>query len=199
MGIKLLLKKIIRKVISYSFFSSEEYLNEFRKMGISIGKGTFVFDTQNVVIDATRPWMLKIGAYVKIAHGVIILAHDYSRSVLRRSHGEILAEGKNTVIGDNVFLGMNSIILAGTRIGNNVIVGAGTVVSGTIPDNVVVAGNPCQIIRTLDEHYLKRKNKTIEEAKNNFLCYKTTFGKNPDINPHMGHFFPCFYIAKKIL
>ncbi len=54
------------------------------------------------------------------------------------------------VIGDNCFIGMNSIILKGTRIGNNVIVGAGSVVQGAFPDNCIIAGNPAKVIRQLD-------------------------------------------------
>jgi acetyltransferase-like isoleucine patch superfamily enzyme len=53
------------------------------------------------------------------------------------------------VIGNDCFIGMNSIILKGTTLGNNVIVGAGSVVSGNFPDNVIIAGNPAKIIRTI--------------------------------------------------
>lgn len=58
-----------------------------------------------------------------------------------------------TKVGDNVFVGMKSIILMGSQIGNNVIIGAGAVVSGNIPDNVVVAGNPAKVVCTLDDYY----------------------------------------------
>lgn len=52
-------------------------------------------------------------------------------------------------IGDNVFIGMNSIILKGTNLGNNVVVGAGSVVHGYFPDNCIIAGNPAKIIKHL--------------------------------------------------
>ena len=65
---------------------------------------------------------------------------------------------------------MHSTILMGTHIGDNVIVGAGSVVSGNIPSNVVIAGNPAKIIRTLDEHIAIRKKKSRKEA---FLYYNT--------------------------
>lgn len=54
---------------------------------------------------------------------------------------------KNVTIGDNVFVGCNSIILKGTEIGDNCVVGAGSVVSGKFPANVVIAGNPAKVIR----------------------------------------------------
>lgn len=132
------------------------------------------------MIDSTRPWLLKIGSYTKITRGVVILTHDYSLDVLRKVYGEWLGEGKTTVIGENCFIGMNSIILMGSHIGNNVIVGAGSVVHGIVPNNVVVAGNPAKVICTLEEHYLSRKRKTIEEAFHCAKRYREVFRKKPE-------------------
>lgn len=50
-------------------------------------------------------------------------------------------------IGDNVWLGMNTVVLKGVTIGNNTIIGANSVVTKDIPDNVIAAGNPCKVIR----------------------------------------------------
>lgn len=52
-------------------------------------------------------------------------------------------------IDNNVWIGMNAIILPNVHLGNNVIVGAGAVVTKSFPDNVVIAGNPAKIIRRL--------------------------------------------------
>jgi acetyltransferase-like isoleucine patch superfamily enzyme len=52
-------------------------------------------------------------------------------------------------IGDNVWIGMNAIILKGVTIGDNSVIGAGAVVTKDVPANVVVAGNPAQIIKQL--------------------------------------------------
>lgn len=54
---------------------------------------------------------------------------------------------KPVLIGENCFIGMNSIVLKGTTIGKNSIVGAGSVVCGKFPENVVIAGNPARIIK----------------------------------------------------
>ena len=52
-------------------------------------------------------------------------------------------------IGDNVWIGMNAVILKGVTIGENSVVAAGAVVTKSVPSNVVVAGNPAQVVRQL--------------------------------------------------
>jgi acetyltransferase-like isoleucine patch superfamily enzyme len=56
---------------------------------------------------------------------------------------------KPVVICDNVWIGMNAVILKGVTIGENSVVAAGAVVSRDVPPNVMVAGNPAQIIKKL--------------------------------------------------
>lgn len=57
---------------------------------------------------------------------------------------------KPIIIGNNVFIGVNSIILKGVTIGDNTVIGAGSVVVNNIPPNVIAAGNPCKILRNLN-------------------------------------------------
>lgn len=178
-------------------YCNQKTVEKLRNLGAKIGNGTYFWDL-NPKIDMQRPWMIEIGKYCKITSGVLILQHDYSRSVLRRVYGDIVEGSKKTVIGNNVFIGMNSIILMGSHIGNNVIIGAGSIVSGQIPDNVVVAGNPAKIIRTLDEHYKLRKEKYINEAKELASEYFKTYQRKPMIQ-EMGAFFPIFLERKEEL
>lgn len=58
---------------------------------------------------------------------------------------------KRPVIGDNVSLGCNVIIIGGVHIGNNVTIGAGAVVVKDVPDNAIVVGNPARILKYKDE------------------------------------------------
>jgi hypothetical protein len=53
------------------------------------------------------------------------------------------------VIGDHVWIGMNSVVLPGSCIGDNVVIGAGSVVVGDIPPNSVAVGNPCKVVRQI--------------------------------------------------
>jgi acetyltransferase-like isoleucine patch superfamily enzyme len=53
------------------------------------------------------------------------------------------------VIGDNVWLGVNSVVLKGVTIGKNSVIGANSVVTRDIPPNVIAAGNPCKVIKQI--------------------------------------------------
>lgn len=69
-------------------------------------------------------------------------------------------------IGKNCWLGASVIIVPGITIGDNVVIGAGSVVTKDIPSNVVAVGNPCKVLREINEHdkeyYFKdRKIKNI--------------------------------------
>ena len=71
--------------------------------------------------------------------------HDY----LERR--QTIETGKPIRIGDDCWLGGGVIVCPGVTIGNRVIVGAGSVVTHDIPDDVVVAGNPAKIIKTIEQ------------------------------------------------
>ena len=54
-------------------------------------------------------------------------------------------------IGKNCWLGANVTILPGITVGNNVVIGAGSVVTKNLPDNVIAVGNPCKVLRKVNE------------------------------------------------
>ncbi len=119
----------------------------------------------NTHIDTLVPNLIEIGDNFISAPGSFILAHDAS---LLATYGKYKL-GK-TLIGNNVFLGVNAVVLPGVKIGNNVVIGAGCVVTKDIPDNSVVAGNPGKIICTIEELYQKRMRKgELYDAPENFL------------------------------
>lgn len=171
--------------------NSEMKIMLLKRKGVNVGRGTFIFDAGHVNIDTSRPALLSIGEYCKITGGVTILTHDYSRSVIRRVYGEVVGEARKTIIGNNVFIGMNSIILMGTYIGDNCIIGAGSVCHGKYPENSVVAGNPAKVICSLEDYYEKRKSRSFEEAIGYVKLYKERYGENPSIK-EMGAFFPLY-------
>ena len=89
-------------------------------------------------LDKTNPKGIYIGKKTVITGGVIILTHNY-----------VMGNGTfvDTKIGDNVFIGANSIIMPGITIGNNIIIGAGSIVTKDVEDFSIVAGNPAKLIR----------------------------------------------------
>ncbi len=184
-------KYMIKKRYGNNQISSQLLTSYLLEKGAEIGRGTVFHDPATTVVDIQRPWMLHIGEFCKIAGNVTILTHDYSRSVLRRRYNDIVGEAGITEIGDNCFIGLNSVILMGTHIGNNCIVGAGSIVSGNFQDDVVIAGNPAHVIMSLDEFYHKRKEKVVDAAK----LYCAEFYKKYNCAPsvrEMGPFFPVF-------
>ena len=66
-------------------------------------------------------------------------------------------------IGKNCWLGAGVIVLPGVTIGDNTVIGAGSVVTKDIPSNVVAVGNPCRVLREINEHDKKYyfKNRKI--------------------------------------
>ncbi len=58
---------------------------------------------------------------------------------------------KDVHIGDNVWIGANTVIVPGVTIGRNAVIGAGSIVTKDIPDNVVAVGNPCRVLREVGE------------------------------------------------
>lgn len=59
---------------------------------------------------------------------------------------------KSVHIGENVWVGANTVIVPGITIGKNSVIGAGSVVTKDIPENVVAVGNPCRVLREIGEH-----------------------------------------------
>ncbi|WP_342042985.1 acyltransferase [Bacillus sp. OTU2372] len=180
-----MIKDKIKKLLFGPKASSDLYIDYLRKIGVQIGKDCIIYSPRHSLIDIQYPWMLEIGNNVKITHGVIILTHDYSWSVLKKlkvpkGEGAILGASGKVSIGDNVFIGMNATILRGVTIGNNVVIGAGSVVSKNCPSNGVYAGNPARLIMSIEDFYIKREEKQLEEAKSLALEYYKKFQMVPE-------------------
>lgn len=187
--------ELLRRIIFPNTYSSEAYIKALRtKYHIDIGENCIVWSPNKVYIDVQRPHLLHIGDYVKITSGVNIICHDYSRSVLMGIPDyENVGEASETYIGNNVFIGMNSVILMGTVIGNNCIIGAGSIVSGKFDSNSVIAGNPARKICSIDEYYHKRKQKELDSAKLFVQKWKEKYDRYPLIN-EMTNAFSWLYV-----
>ena len=106
------------------------------------------------VVFGSEPYLIEIGNNVRITDGVKFVTHDGGLWTLRNLYDDM----KNAdcfgriVVKDNVHIGWNTVIMPGVTIGNNVVIGASSIVTKSIPSNVVVAGNPAKIIKSYDEY-----------------------------------------------
>ena len=100
------------------------------------------FNTFGCYFQAIGRIVIGHGTYIAPNVGIITANHDFNNLDLHQ-------EAKEVVIGENCWLGMNSIILPGVSLGDNTIVGAGSVVTKSFMDgNCVIGGNPARIIRS---------------------------------------------------
>ena len=109
---------------------------------------------------STEPWIITIGNNVHITEGVRFITHD-GGTLLYRDKVPDLEITKPIIIGDNVYIGNNVLLLPGVTVGSNVIIGAGAVVSRDIPDNSLAVGVPARVIKTADEYFEKIKRESI--------------------------------------
>ena len=117
----------------------------YRMAGISIGRNTFI--SLGAKLDTSGMGKIVIGDGCEIAHGCVILSHD---AAVKRIDRKARRSGP-VCVGDNVFLGANSVVLPSVTIGDNTVIGAGSVVTKDMPPNVVAVGSPARVIRQLPD------------------------------------------------
>lgn len=145
-----MIKKI--QLLYRKLFWSYEKLARYQ--GVNIGKGCVI----KKVSFGSEPYLISIGDNVCITNDTKIFTHGGAR-VLRKKHPDMDFFGK-VRIRDNVYIGNNCLIMPGVTIGENVIIAAGSVVTKSVPNNVVIGGNPARVLSTLEdfEEKIIRKN-----------------------------------------
>lgn len=179
-----MLKKLwkVIKQLWMDFRYCNDHVSYARKIGVKVG------DHCKLLCNIRRcfgnePYLITIGNHVEICDSVRFMPHDGGLWVFREERPECALYGPITV-GNNVFIGINSIILPGVTIGNNVVIGAGAVVTKDIPDNTVYAGVPARQVNTI-ETYKGKMNKYAsdilrfsEEEKKKYLTRMTAEGED---------------------
>ena len=136
-----MIRKIFR-VIRDSWYSDEQY---GRKLGVKIGRNCSIATR----FFGSEPYLITIGNHVQITSEVRFFTHG-GGWIFRLRKPNFDTFGRIT-IGDNVYIGNCTLIMPGVTIGSNVIVGAGSVVTKSVADNMVVAGNPARVIGNVDD------------------------------------------------
>lgn len=134
--------------------------------GLQVGEGTLFVGMQHF---GSEPYLIKIGDNCLITDGVNFITHDGAIQVPFIKDGLSVSDvysKKSTfgciAIGDNVFIGVGSIILPNTKISSNCIVAAGSVVRGEFESGVVIGGNPARIICSLEDYYSRNAGRVID-------------------------------------
>ena len=121
--------------------ASERRIAKLRAAGARIGPGCFVMGGSF----SSEPYLVELGAGVKVAGGVTFVPHDGAAALLRDREPDAQIFGR-IVVGDRTLVGHGCLVLAGTTIGPDCIVAAGSVLRGRYPANSVVAGNPGRVV-----------------------------------------------------
>lgn len=138
---------IIREVLGSTgnkFLIEQPFFCEY---GYNIHLGENFFSNFNCVILDEAP--VHFGNDVLLAPNVCIYTVNHALNAERRKAA--LEYARPVTIGNNVWIGGNSVILPGVTIGDNTVIGAGSVVTKSIPANVIAAGNPCKVLRAINE------------------------------------------------
>lgn len=118
-----------------------------RRKGVKVGKNCRIYIRRF----GSEPFLITMGDDVTITSGVEIITHDGSTGLVRNGDGRRYQRCAPVTIGNNVFIGVNSIILPGITIGSNVVIGAGSIVTRDIESNILAAGNPAKPIGRFED------------------------------------------------
>ena len=122
----------------------EQTLQRMRKAGLDAPQPVYV--GARVYIDEMFAWAISIGAHTRIAHDVLIIAHDAATK-----HLTGYTEIRSVKIGAGCYIGAGVIVLPGAEIGDGAVIGAGSVVRGQIPAGAIAAGSPAKVVKDTSE------------------------------------------------
>ncbi len=121
-----------------------------RKIGVRIGSDCRLLNIHSKTF-GSEPYLISIGNHVTVTHGVRFINHDGGMWVFRSQEPDLELFGP-IEIGNNVFIGMGTLLLPNIRIGDNSVIGAGSVVTRSIPDNSVAVGVPAKVIKSVADY-----------------------------------------------
>ena len=144
------MKKILNKIVNSFLRSILSKKNYARYIGVNIGKDTLIA-TQNW---STEPYLITIGNHVQVTRDVYFHTHG-GGNLIRRDIPDFDSFGK-IIVKDWAYIGNGVHIMPGVTIGEASLVAAGAIVTKSVPDGVIVGGNPAKIIGTVEE--FKQRN-----------------------------------------
>lgn len=112
---------------------------------LHMGSDVYINSNMTIVDDGN----IHVGDKVMFGPNVTIATANHPIDPELRARG--LQYNKDVYIGENAWIGANTVIVPGVHIGKNTVIGAGSVVTKDIPDSVVAVGNPCKVLREVSE------------------------------------------------
>ena len=140
-----LLKELFAEVGEGCFIEPPLYAN-WGGRHVHLGKNVYA-NFHLTLVDDTH---IYIGDYTMIGPNVVIATAGHPILPELREQG--YQYNAPVHIGRNCWLGAGVIIVPGVTVGDNTVIGAGSVVTKDIPSNVLAAGNPCRVLREINEH-----------------------------------------------
>jgi len=131
-----------------------------RYRGVKIGKGCYI----STKLFSSESYLIEIGNYVRIASNTAFFTHGGLWSIRKYYTNPDLDYFGKIKIGDYTYIGEACMIMPGVSIGSNCIIGAGTIVTKSIPDGCMAAGNPCKFIGYTNDFYNKINKQNVKTA-----------------------------------
>lgn len=145
--------------VPYEWWLAKFHAEKFvARVGVVFGRGCRFLSVSRSTF-GTEPYLIKLGDHVTITGGVRFITHDGGVWIFRHELPEIDVFGP-IVIGNNVFVGLNAIIMPGATVGDDVVIGAGSVVTGSLTSGGVYAGVPARRIMSSEAY----KEKVLRKA-----------------------------------
>lgn len=121
-----------------------------RSIGVSVGERCRLINL-SIGTFGSEPYLVQLGDHVTLTDNVRFITHDGGVWVFRQEHPDLDVFGPIR-LGNNVFVGINTIIFPGVTIGDNCVIGAGSMVTRDIPPGSVAAGVPARVLKSVDDY-----------------------------------------------
>ena len=148
------LKRLLMQIRFWSFGG-----NGYKRAEYARKKGIYAEIGKNSKIPMSLPLypqLVRVHNNVVMHRSVALVTHDTLNSFLMKTYDSCHFKNSETLcpieIFDNVYIGMNTIILGNVRIGPNVVINAGSIITNDIPPNSIVGGIPAKVIGPLDKY-----------------------------------------------